>query len=131
MLTPIYEKGEEEMPISYIPVCMLSQKRKIIKEAKGNALLIKNGFAGQFGLERTQRTHDTYGCGNFDKKGLNKIVKLELINEYDCINRSTLIPDFEKRMETQLVKMLRACLQLMKISTKGKTLGTEATYRLG
>lgn len=65
------------------------------------------------------------------KSGQNKIEILDLSKAYDKVNRSILLQDCRKTLQREIVEMLQACLQQLKVSTKGDIMGNEAVRKLG
>lgn len=128
LLTQVHKKGNEPRPIKYRPVCMLSHTRKIIEGALGNALLRETKlFPRKFGFQRGISPQMTLTDVDIHQGRPQKIST----KAYDRLNRSTLIPDCEQRVEATICGMLRACLQPLTVSTKGDTVNTERIQRLG
>lgn len=59
------------------------------------------------------------------------MITLDLEKAYDRVNRTAIIGDCENRTELAITKVLRACLQPLRISTKGDVLNTTVIQRLG
>lgn len=52
-LTPIFKKGDSEVPMNYSPVCMLSCIRKVIESAIADRILKETQIGGRkFGFQR-------------------------------------------------------------------------------
>lgn len=133
LLAPIYKKGDRVQPENYRPVCMISCARKIVETAIAEAIAKKLKVCGrQFGFEKglspsiTLKDVDTLVRGR-----QSRITTLDLTKAYDKVNRRILLEDCDKVLSKGTLAMFSACLQVLRVSSKGDVLGETAEIRLG
>lgn len=128
LLTPIYKKGDRTKPQNYRQVCMLACPRKILKTAVKSKIAKKlSVFVRQFGFQNGISPAITLTeVYTLIRKGNDRVATLDLTKAYDRVNRKILLENCRERLEEEITATSTACLQVLRVATKGEFQGTVA-----
>lgn len=125
---PELQKGDTNMQMKYRPVFMLSCARNIRASAIEDRILkILTIGARKFVFQRVfSPTISLLDVDAVVRAGREKIAALDMPKAYDKVVRKQLLQDCAKVLRPSVTSMLTACLQILKVTTKGDTRGVEA-----
>lgn len=133
LITTIQKEGVTREPKNYRPLWILSCIRKISEAAVAESISERlNIYGRQYGFQRgLSATSTLLEVDVVVKGGKNRIATLHLAKAYDKINRMTLLQDCKQVINEEIKNILPACLQVLKVTTKGDVTGKEASIKLG